>query len=72
MSEDIELTAVGFEESTETVTLGPLNSAADHEYFEKAYVKRFANVTVGEADLPSREESSPSSPRPAAFRHTVF
>ncbi|KAI9691217.1 MAG: hypothetical protein M1822_008837 [Bathelium mastoideum] len=72
VTEDIELTAFSEKMWRDPGTQGTLRSAADHEYFEKAYVKRFGSNTVGEDDLPKPEESAISKPSYPMFRHSVF
>ena len=71
-TEDIELVADSVETSTGPVAEGPLQNPTDHEYFEKAYVRRFTNTTLSEHDLAPREDSHNFKTRDAMFPYTVF
>ncbi|KAL9094833.1 MAG: hypothetical protein Q9165_002782 [Trypethelium subeluteriae] len=54
-NDDIELTAGSVTMDTGSIAKGNSEDTIDHDYFEKAYVKRFANATFTEDDLPTRE-----------------
>ncbi|KAF2239458.1 hypothetical protein EV356DRAFT_528056 [Viridothelium virens] len=71
-TDDIELTAGSVTIDTGSVAKGNAHNSVDHDYFEKAFVKRFANATLTEDDLPTRESHNGSKPQNGVYPHTVY
>jgi hypothetical protein len=65
--DDIELTA-----ATDSDSPGGLTSPTDHEYFQRAYVRRFMSATLSEHDLRGTHHDEDANSKKAVFPHTVF